>query len=414
MTVGFGAGETAECLTRHGIERIDCVEIAPEVVAMAMEHFSDVNLGPRLHEKVRVVYMDARNYVKYTRLRYDIILNDSNVHSTSSSAPLFTREHFAAALDRLNPGGLFVTKLHLQGDPPANFNAILRTFAEVFPHVTVWFPVTRPYVLMYLVGSAGPQRFDPAAIDAELAAPAVRQSAAYLRVRDSVDLLSWYLGDGDDLRRWLPGGPMNSDWRPSVEFNADSETLTLEGHFNEMVAGLRSPSLARHLDLAGLPAAQRDDWLRREERMRQAAGGLLAAHARPGFPAGLFHVWRAVQAWPDHPAVIERRREYLESLRLALKGELLKADDALGALDSMGPAAAEFGLGLLARAWALQRKGRLDEALSAATRAAELCPNCPEAHATLAAILTRLGQSERAQVHQRHAERLFAEQRMTD
>jgi Flp pilus assembly protein TadD len=141
---------------------------------------------------------------------------------------------------------------------------------------------------------------------------------------------------------------------------------------------------------------------------------LLAAHARPGFPAGLFHVWRAVQAWPDHPAVIERRREYLESLRLALKGELLKADDALGALDSMGPAAAEFGLGLLARAWALQRKGRLDEALSAATRAAELCPNCPEAHATLAAILTRLGQSERAQVHQRHAERLFAEQRMTD
>ena len=411
LTVGFGAGETAECLARHGIARIDCVEIAPQVVAAAERHFTHVNGGPALLDKLHLFYMDARNYLRFTRRRYDIILNDSDVHSTAGSAPLYTREHFAAALAHLNPGGLFITKLHLQGDPPANFNAIGRTFADVFDHVTVWFPVTRPYILLYLVGSAGPQTFDPARIDSQLARPAVADSMGYMLVRDSVDLLGWYVGDRGDLLRRLPPGPINTDWRPCVEFNADSETLTMRGHFGELMAELHSDSLRRHLDLSALPPQRRQQWLERLDRMRRAADALLAAHGRGDFPAGLLNVWRAVQAWGDHPAVVERRAAYLEDLRLAMKADLLKADDVLAALDGLGGAGDGFALGLLARAWALQRKGRPEQALAAAQQALRLYADCPEIHATLAAIFSRLGRPEAARDHESQARRLWAAQR---
>ena len=43
-----------------------------------------------------------------------------------------------AARDRLNPGGLFAQRVHLQGIPRADVRSILATFADVFPHTTLW------------------------------------------------------------------------------------------------------------------------------------------------------------------------------------------------------------------------------------------------------------------------------------
>ncbi|NQT89026.1 hypothetical protein HQ560_19815, partial [bacterium] len=60
LSIGFGCGETTACLATHGLERIDCVEIAPEVVDAGIEFFSHINLGDRLHERVNVMALDGR------------------------------------------------------------------------------------------------------------------------------------------------------------------------------------------------------------------------------------------------------------------------------------------------------------------------------------------------------------------
>ena len=61
-----------------------------------------------------------------------------------------------------------MTKLHLEGEPKSNLDSILGTFLQVYPHVTIWFPTTKPFVFLYLVGSREPQSFSPKRIDDEM------------------------------------------------------------------------------------------------------------------------------------------------------------------------------------------------------------------------------------------------------
>ncbi|HEX41983.1 MAG TPA: hypothetical protein ENN81_07980, partial [Phycisphaerales bacterium] len=231
LTFGFGCGETTRCLAQHGLEQLDCVEIAPEVTQMALKYFGHINLGGDLASRVRMIHMDGKNYLHLTDRRYDVIINDSNVHSTADSAPLFTREHFKTALERLNNGGLFITKVHLRGYPRSHLHSILGTFMEVFPHVTVWFPVHRPFVFCYLVGSREPQLFSPARIDAELAKHDVKTCIDYLHMASSQDVLSWYIGDKSDFARYIGDYVANSDDRPFIEFNLDADNLEIPDYF---------------------------------------------------------------------------------------------------------------------------------------------------------------------------------------
>lgn len=144
LSVGFGGGETSACLATHAPAHIRCVEIAPEVTDAALRYFSHINLGPALTQYVQMTYMDAKNFLHITGEKYDVIINDADIPSYSGSAPLFGREHFVCAREHLRPAGLVVSKLHLSGIPVSSFDSILGTFLEVFPHVTMWFPATKP------------------------------------------------------------------------------------------------------------------------------------------------------------------------------------------------------------------------------------------------------------------------------
>jgi len=77
LSVGFGAGETTACLAEHNLEKIDCVEIAPEVVNVSLKFFKHLNLGEKLDEEVNMIFMDAKNYLHLTDSSYDVVVNDS-------------------------------------------------------------------------------------------------------------------------------------------------------------------------------------------------------------------------------------------------------------------------------------------------------------------------------------------------
>ena len=96
LTVGFGSGETSACLSTHDLERLDCVEISPELVELALRHFGDINLGDDLNREVNMLYMDGKNYLHLTDRHYDLIMNGANVPSQTGSAPVFAREQWTA------------------------------------------------------------------------------------------------------------------------------------------------------------------------------------------------------------------------------------------------------------------------------------------------------------------------------
>ncbi len=262
LTVGFGCGETTACLAKHDVREIDCVELAPELVQAALQFFGHVNLGPQLDEKVRMIYMDGKNYLHLTGRRYDLIVNDSNGPTNfAESASLYTGEYFQSALDHLNPQGLFLAWVQLNRMPASCLDSILGTAVEVFPHVTVWYPVTQMLSsFLYIVGSREEQLFSAKHMEDELKKEAVRSSAARVELRSTRDVLNCYIGDENDIRRYLKDFHINSDYTPYVEFNIDVEFIDFQQTWS-ILAAMREDSVLDHIDLGGFTQHERDRWL---------------------------------------------------------------------------------------------------------------------------------------------------------
>jgi len=372
LSFGFGTGETAACLSKHNLHRIDRVEIAPEVTEVAMKFFKHINLGEQLFQKVNMIYMDGKNYINLTDRKYDIILNDSNVHSTSGSAPLFTREHFQSALRHLNPGGLFMTKLHLQGHPKSNFDCILGTFLDVFPHVTVWFPTTKPFIFFYLVGSADEQFFSPKRIDDELAKEDVRKSVEYLNIEKSADVLICYIGDKEDIRRYLREFQINSDYKPYLEFNLDLNMLSLQAYFPALIQTVRQGSIINHIDWDGLPQSQQEQRSRDFQLRYQVASLLLKAHGEQAFFSKFQSSFHGLRLMPEYEPLLELRDKCLSDIEKALRKGLVNPDIVIASMDEHISKFPDSGIAWLIKSVAIRQQRNVQEALRVAEKALDL------------------------------------------
>ena len=113
LVVGAGTGNDVAAALRHGAERVDAVEIDPLILRFGKErHPEDPYHDPR----VRLIEADARQYLKGTAERYDLIvfgLLDSHTSFYSALSNnirldnyVYTVEALREAVDRLSPGGV--------------------------------------------------------------------------------------------------------------------------------------------------------------------------------------------------------------------------------------------------------------------------------------------------------------------
>ncbi|NQT89027.1 hypothetical protein HQ560_19820 [bacterium] len=296
-----------------------------------------------------------------------------------------------------------MTKLHLHRHPKTNLDSILGTFCDAFPHASIWFPTTRPYIFFYLIGSREPQSFSPARIDAELGRRAVRESVAYLRFRTSADVLSCYLGDERDLRRYLPAYTPNSDMKPFVEFNLDPVHLVLEESFLPFVKTVRQGSLADHLSWEGLADLERGLWQMRHERIQGAASQILAVHGAKDILAKLILATDGLRVAPNHPTLLEQLDAGLIRMKEALnRGELApaKAIADMAALTSRQP---DLGFAWVVKSWAHRALGQRDQAVEAAQHAARGDAPVAAARTILAEFAVHAGKLGEADAHCRRA-----------
>ena len=404
LTIGFGSGETSLCLAQHDLERLDCVEIAPEVVDLGLQYFRHINLGDQVHEKVNLQYMDAKNYLRLTEQRYDVIINGANIPYYSGSAPMFTKEHFENARDHLNPGGIFVTKLHVGHMARSNFDSVLGTFVEVYPHVTLWFPVTRPVSFFYIAGSREPQVFSPLRIREILEKPNVRASAEYLRFQTEMDVLGCYVGDETGIRRYLGAFRVNRDDAPFIEFNVDRQFLDTTRFMPEFLAKVRRDPSTDHLDWAGISEDARAKWHKEFRPKFDAAKYVLLSQ-------GVTDPWLAMQnsaaglrLVPGHPVLLAQEEQVLTFARSALGRGPEK--DMITRADAELKTTPDFAAAWLIRSWARQRAGAIIEALRAAEAATRHAPHMALAHEQLGTLLLQSNRAREAIAPLRAAVRL--------
>lgn len=380
LTVGFGSGGASWSFTRHSVlERVDAVEIDPSVFRAA-PHLEASNHQVWRDPRFRLILEDARNYLASTQERYDIISTDCTDLRYKTNANLYTVDYFSLVRDRLEPGGVVTVWMPLGGLGGDTFRMAVRTFREVFPHTTIWYMTNQPTHYLLLVGADHAVRPDIRAIEGRLQEASVRDDLREIRLDDPFKLASSLLLDEDEVARLVGIGPLNTDRRPLLEFQAprlayrDALATNLRA-----VASAREP---RPLPRSTPPGVSTADRLARYEA---ATPALVEGHARYQLGtfdyAGALRLYRAAatinpddRSIPPLIADVEHTRDvWLGEFRARTGGRSADVRD------------------WLAYATLLRQQGRLDDAVAAARRATEIAPTSTEAWLRLAATYSQAG-----------------------
>jgi spermidine synthase len=136
LIVGLGGGSLAKLYTR-ATWTVDAVEIDTAVTRLARQEFG---LKPY---HATVFDGDGRRYLARTGRKYDLVVFDA-YGSASIPFHLVTKEAFALARSRLNPGGVLALNVEAVGWHHPLVESLGRTLlAAGFTHVTA-FPIAEP------------------------------------------------------------------------------------------------------------------------------------------------------------------------------------------------------------------------------------------------------------------------------
>jgi spermidine synthase len=220
LVLGLGTGITLGGAGAHPGLHSAGVELVPEVVEV-MPAFEPYNFSPARHPQLKVFVADARRFVRAADARYDVIIADLFHPARDGAGSLYTREHFAAIRERLAPGGLFCQWLPLHQLDGELLPVIARTFLDVFPEAQGWllhFNVDIP--VLGLIGSLEPRRYSRQWVEGRLSDARLEAELKKLALADSVRLFGHLLAGPKELRAFAGSGPLNTDDRPRVTFDA--------------------------------------------------------------------------------------------------------------------------------------------------------------------------------------------------
>jgi spermidine synthase len=216
LMVCFGGGIASGTACRFPeVGSVTAVDLERSVIHGA-RHLSRENYAVYADPKFSLVVDDGRNFLLTTKRRWPLIVSDS-LHPRSSDAwVLYTKEFYEAVRGRLTADGIFVQWVPYQGLSEAEYRSIVRTFQEVFPHISLWFAQGIAVNGLYgghtiLVGTPEPLSIDVGLLKEHLSSEPVRADLEPWGLGDAVGVLDTFICGEDGLRRWAGDVPLNTD-----------------------------------------------------------------------------------------------------------------------------------------------------------------------------------------------------------
>jgi tetratricopeptide (TPR) repeat protein len=169
-------------------------------------------------KRVRVIPTDGRNYILATPKFYDVITAEPSNPWIAGIANLYTREFYQVIKSKIKEDGIFAQWFHNYSMSPDDFRMVFRTFAEAFPHVSLWSMKESDFLL---VGSKKEQKFDYPAVKAifdnnEM----LRSDFQYLGLSDVYAVQGFYRMNRDGFLAFSKGARINTDDGAELEFSA--------------------------------------------------------------------------------------------------------------------------------------------------------------------------------------------------
>ncbi len=403
LVVGLGSGMTVDAARSvPGVRRVEAAELLGDVVAAARGPFARANHRALEDARVRVVGVDAAQYLRGTRRLYDAIVSEPSNPWVAGMSDLFTRESFEAARDRLREGGAFGAWFHAYGTSAEAVASIVATFRAVFPRAAlVELTPGTDYLLVGLKGTA------PLDLDAFLRRaddPTLARMLLAAGVPDRASLLARFLGGRAGVAAVAGGAPVLRASDLTLEFVAPS--LLYRDATADVFALL---ARVDDLPLAGLgvDASPNSTWLRlldASEPHREAVAHArsLVLAAREGDRARALREGElAVGLAPrDDGLRAMVARLYLERAAERVRSDPGAAESDLTAVLELAPPPAERVRALVRLGDLALRRGDGQRALTRYTdalgRAEALGESAPEVRVRLAGALAALGAREQA------------------
>lgn len=143
LLIGGGCnGSLAQALQHRTLERVDYVELDPEILSLAHRHFPDAWAPVDADRRVHVHNIDGRLFLKTARQRFNVIIVNLPDPRTAELNRFYTVEFFREAAAKLTPSGVFSFQLsgaenYISPELSEFLRCINKTLRAVFPLVTV-------------------------------------------------------------------------------------------------------------------------------------------------------------------------------------------------------------------------------------------------------------------------------------
>ncbi|HYJ17180.1 MAG TPA: fused MFS/spermidine synthase [Candidatus Limnocylindria bacterium] len=169
-------------------------------------------------KRVRVIPTDGRNYILATPKFYDVITAEPSNPWIAGIANLYTREFYQVIKSKIKDDGIFAQWFHNYSMSPDDFRMVFRTFAEAFPHVSLWSMKESDFLL---IGSKQEQKFDYPAVKAIFDSnEMLRSDFQYLGLSDVYAVQGFYRMGRDGFLAFSKGAKINTDDGAELEFSA--------------------------------------------------------------------------------------------------------------------------------------------------------------------------------------------------
>ena len=218
FVIGLGTGVTAgELAALDETREVTVAEISRGVIS-ANPLFDKGNLGVSQNPKVEILRSDAYRALLRSRQRYDVIVSEPSNPWVVGVEMLYSREFLEAARSRLAPGGVYAQWFHLYESDFEIVQLVLRTYASVFPHVSVWFAQAPDLLLLGF--NQSDRALDVRALEERFRQPDFTAGFARAKIERFPQLLAHELIPLGTLHAEPLAGPLHTLRHPILSYQA--------------------------------------------------------------------------------------------------------------------------------------------------------------------------------------------------
>jgi spermidine synthase len=218
LVIGFGGGTALEVIP-ESVDRIDVVELEPEVVEASRRIGDRRWRDPLQDPRVRVHINDARNALLLAdpdRVQLDAIVSQPSHPWSGGAAHLYTQEFFELVESRLAPDGVFLQWIGTGFVDPELLASLLAALQNVFEHVEVYQPP--PGFAFLFVCSHAPIDMEQ---NAARALEESQEAFGLLGLREPGEVLSMLRLDEAGVRALAEGATPNRDGHNRLQVRSE-------------------------------------------------------------------------------------------------------------------------------------------------------------------------------------------------